>query len=184
VNISVAGGARRVTKDGVHALGCVRRLFRVAGSALHFGNLHGMREILNGRVAVRTAKNPVNARGVLLRMNRYVLALFRLHSFLTMARQASFILLERLDRFFLLGGYAGNARTGQQEKEQQDVGVLSHAKGSFCAVRWRFPGSQAGIWFCAGRDVFRQPISPQDPPESWDSALLWRADCGRPRSRS
>ena len=99
VCISVAISAARRSKDGMCAAGKTFRFLFMASGALNFGNFRGMRVILDRGVTVSAAENPVQACGVLFRIDGYISARIGFHSRVAMAREAGFVLFLGM-RFF------------------------------------------------------------------------------------
>lgn len=87
MHVAVAGSASQFAERRVDA----RRLFRVAGCALHLGNSRRVREILDGRVTVLASQNAMNARRMLIRADGDVFPFFGFHSYLAVADEAGFI---------------------------------------------------------------------------------------------
>ena len=94
MRIAVAGLASPITEGAMNAVGHMGALLVMAGCALDFHDLGGMRVVLDGRVAVIACQNTVDAGSVLGRINRNALAANRSHSRLTVTGKAVCILLE------------------------------------------------------------------------------------------
>jgi len=97
----------------------------VAGRTRHFRYFSGVRIVLDDGVAVGTAQSSVDARGVLGGINRNAFSFVGGHSGLTVAGQATFILLQRLGQLYLGAGTgvcreAGGKKTGREKQDQKD----------------------------------------------------------------
>jgi hypothetical protein len=115
MDVPVTGRAGVLSENCVDAFGGIDHLFRVAGGALHFGNLRRMREIFDGGVAVGAAKSSMYACGLLVRTDGNTLAFFGFHVRLAVTGEAGLALLERLSRFFQLARERGIRKKCQEQ---------------------------------------------------------------------
>jgi len=111
VDVAMTGSASPIAKHRVNVFCRLLGLIRVTGRTRNFGNLRGMREILDRSMTVLAAEDSVYARGVFFRADGNVRALFRFHARLAVTSEAGFILFQRLRRFFLSASKRGNAET-------------------------------------------------------------------------
>ncbi len=184
VNIAVARGASRFAKRCMNTLRRLRGLIGVARRALDFRNFCGMRKILDGRVTVLAAENTVHARGVLLRADGNIHALFRFHARLPVASEAGFILFQRLSRFFLLAGKGGEAEARKKNQQTSGNGGPCGPIRPLHGASQHVPAPYMECQSCFRGEEILVPISRRGPLESWDSALPRPANCGRPRNHS
>lgn len=118
VVIAVAGLASPVAEHAVNAIWKVRSLIGVASRALNTRHFRGVRKVLDVRVAIGAAQNAMHTGSMLGGINRDAFSVARGHSRLTVASQAAFVLLKRLDGLRLGPGVCRSieGRNAGQEK--------------------------------------------------------------------